>query len=104
MTNDNPLETRNLAFYTTNCNQGTGKGVVIRIGDETVIGRIAGLTTSTGAVETPIHKEIGFFFKIIVALSICGGVIAFIWGIFLFSISVNVISVIGVIVAFVPEV
>lgn len=33
-----PLETTNLAFYSTNVIQGQGKGVVIKCGDETVIG------------------------------------------------------------------
>ena len=39
LTDENPLETKNLAFYSTNINQGTGKGIVIKIGDDTVIGR-----------------------------------------------------------------
>jgi sodium/potassium-transporting ATPase subunit alpha len=35
------LETENAAFFGTICTEGQGKGIVIRIGDETVMGRIA---------------------------------------------------------------
>ncbi|KAL3242224.1 hypothetical protein MRX96_021443 [Rhipicephalus microplus] len=45
LTNDNPLETRNLAFFSTNCVEGTGMGVVINTGDRTVMGRIANLAS-----------------------------------------------------------
>lgn len=36
-TNDNPLETKNLAFFSTNAVEGTAKGVVICCGDNTVM-------------------------------------------------------------------
>lgn len=42
---DNPLETKNLAFFGTLCKEGSGKGVVIFTGDNTVIGQIAGLAS-----------------------------------------------------------
>lgn len=35
---ENPLETKNLAFFGTLCKEGSGKGVVINTGDKTVIG------------------------------------------------------------------
>ena len=35
-TDDNPLETKNLAFFSTNAVEGQGRGVVISIGDNTV--------------------------------------------------------------------
>ena len=41
-TNENPLETKNLAFFSTNAVEGTAKGIVVNIGDSTVMGRIAG--------------------------------------------------------------
>ena len=44
-THENPLETKNLAFFSTNAVEGTAKGMVINIGDWTVMGRIAGLAT-----------------------------------------------------------
>ena len=42
-THENPLETRNLAFFSTNAVEGTAKGIVVNIGDNTVMGRIAGI-------------------------------------------------------------
>lgn len=41
--NDNPLEAFNLAFFSTNCIEGTALGIVFNTGDRTVMGRIAGL-------------------------------------------------------------
>lgn len=35
-TNENPLETKNLAFFSTNAVEGTAKGIVICCGDNTV--------------------------------------------------------------------
>ena len=58
LTNDNPLETRNLAFFSTNCVEGTAQGIVINTGDRTIMGRIAGLASGLEIGETPIAKEI----------------------------------------------
>ena len=41
--NENPLEAFNLAFFSTNCIEGTAQGLVFSTGDRTVMGRIAGL-------------------------------------------------------------
>lgn len=35
-TNQNPLETKNLAFFSTNAVEGTAVGVVVNTGDRTV--------------------------------------------------------------------
>jgi sodium/potassium-transporting ATPase subunit alpha len=39
------LETRNLAFFSTNVVEGTALGVVVAVGDNTVMGKIAGKFT-----------------------------------------------------------
>merc|ERR1712112_38069 len=39
-THENPLETKNLAFFSTNAVEGTCVGMVVNIGDNTVMGRI----------------------------------------------------------------
>lgn len=44
---DNPLETKNVAFFSTLAREGSGKGVVMFTGDNTFIGQIAGLAMST---------------------------------------------------------
>lgn len=53
---ENPLETKNLAFFGTLCKEGNGKGVVVFTGDNTVIGQIAGLAASSGEEETVLRK------------------------------------------------
>merc|ERR1719367_1209174 len=103
-TNDNPLETKNLAFFSTNAVEGTAKGIVVNIGDQTVMGRIAGLASGLASDETPIAKEIAHFIHIITGVAVFLGVtffiIAFILGYHWLD---AVIFLIGIIVANVPE-
>lgn len=99
----NILESANVAFFGTMCTDGSGKGIVIRIGDDTVIGRIATLTTSTTAKATPLSNDINNFVHIISAIAFVIGIIFFIFGLFYYNIIMNVIFAIGIIVANVPE-
>ena len=57
-TDPNHLESRNLAFNSTNVVEGVRTGVVIKTGDETVMGSIAGLVVSLDSGKTPINKEV----------------------------------------------
>merc|ERR1711899_32682 len=86
-TNENPLETKNLAFFSTNAVEGTCVGMVVNIGDNTVMGRIAGLASGLEGGQTPIAKEIEHFIHIITAVAVFLGVS----------------FLIGIIVANVPE-
>merc|ERR1711931_184255 len=103
-THENPLETKNLAFFSTNAVEGTCVGVVVNIGDNTVMGRIAGLASGLEGGQTPIAKEIEHFIHIITAVAVFLGVsffiIAFILG---YNWLDAVIFQIGIIVANVPE-
>merc|ERR1711884_853898 len=103
-THDNPLETKNLAFFSTNAVEGTAKGMCVNIGDNTVMGRIAGLASGLESGETPIAKEIAHFIHLITAVAVFLGVtffiIAFILGYHWLD---AVIFLIGIIVANVPE-
>lgn len=103
-TSENPLETKNLAFFSTNAVEGTCKGMVIMIGDNTVMGRIAGLASGLEMGETPIAKEISHFIHIITGVAVFLGVtffvIAFIMGYHWLD---AVVFLIGIIVANVPE-
>eukprot|EP00010_Vexillifera_abyssalis_P003534 CAMPEP_0201560314 /NCGR_PEP_ID=MMETSP0173_2-20130828/78202_1 /ASSEMBLY_ACC=CAM_ASM_000268 /TAXON_ID=218659 /ORGANISM="Vexillifera sp., Strain DIVA3 564/2" /LENGTH=1044 /DNA_ID=CAMNT_0047974759 /DNA_START=43 /DNA_END=3174 /DNA_ORIENTATION=- len=103
MTDENPLETKNLAFYSTSAVEGSGRGIVVQTGDRTVIGRIANLTLGTKNEETPIHKEIDHFIKIISVVAISLGIVFFIFGLFVYDIITNLVFMIGIIVANVPE-
>merc|ERR1712193_293880 len=103
-THENPLETRNLAFFSTNAVEGTCVGMVVNIGDNTVMGRIAGLASGLEGGQTPIAKEIEHFIHIITAVAVFLGVsffiIAFVLG---YNWLDAVIFLIGIIVANVPE-
>merc|ERR1711992_420434 len=103
-THENPLETKNLAFFSTNAVEGTCIGMVVNIGDNTVMGRIAGLASGLEGGDTPIAKEIAHFIHIITGVAVFLGVsffiIAFILG---YNWLDAVIFLIGIIVANVPE-
>ncbi|KAI6175742.1 Sodium/potassium-transporting ATPase subunit alpha [Aphelenchoides bicaudatus] len=103
-TNENPLETRNIAFFSTNCVEGTAKGVVILTGDRTVMGRIAHLAADLDSGMTPIAREIEHFIHLITGVAVFLGVtffiIAFILG---YHWLTAVVFLIGIIVANVPE-
>merc|ERR1712062_872144 len=104
MGHENPLETKNLAFFSTNAVEGTATGIVVNIGDWTVMGRIAGLASGLDMGDTPIAKEIAHFIHIITGVAVFLGVtffiIAFILGYHWLD---AVIFLIGIIVANVPE-
>merc|ERR1711992_231666 len=85
---ENPLETKNLAFFSTNAVEGTAKGIVVNVGDNTVMGRIAGLASGLDTGDTPIAKEIAHFIHLITGVAVFLCVSFFI---------------IGIIVANVPE-
>jgi len=103
-TNDNPLETKNIAFFSTNAVEGTSIGIVIRTGDRTVMGRIANLASGLSTGDTPIAREIEHFIHLITSVAVFLGVtffiIAFLLGYYWLD---AVIFLIGIIVANVPE-
>jgi len=100
----NILESPNVAFFGTMCTAGQGEGIVFKTGDETVIGRIANLTTSAEKKETPLSIEIERFIKIISAVAMFLGVTFFIFGIIYgYDLITNLVFAIGIIVANVPE-
>ncbi|CAH8866467.1 unnamed protein product [Trichobilharzia szidati] len=103
-TNENPLETKNLAFFSTNAVDGAARGIVVSTGDRTVMGRIANLASGLQIGQTPINKEISHFIHLITSVAVFLGVsffvIAFILGYHWLE---AVIFLIGIIVANVPE-
>ncbi|XP_029434451.1 sodium/potassium-transporting ATPase subunit alpha-1 [Rhinatrema bivittatum] len=103
-TNENPLETRNIAFFSTNCVEGTARGIVINTGDRTVMGRIATLASGLEGGRTPIAIEIEHFIHIITGVAVFLGVSFFILSLILeYTWLEAVIFLIGIIVANVPE-
>ncbi|XP_026220191.1 sodium/potassium-transporting ATPase subunit alpha-1 [Anabas testudineus] len=103
-TNENPLETRNIAFSSTSCVEGTARGIVINTGDNTVIGRIATLASSLDSGKTPIAIEIEHFIHIITGVAGVLGVTFLILSIVLgYSWLEAIVFLISIIVANVPE-
>ncbi|XP_038819478.1 sodium/potassium-transporting ATPase subunit alpha-2-like [Salvelinus fontinalis] len=103
-THENPLETRNIAFFSTNCVEGTAHGVVVGTGDHTVMGRIATLASGLETGQTPINMEIEHFIQLITGVAVFLGVSFFILAIILgYTWLEAVIFLIGIIVANVPE-
>merc|ERR1719427_672293 len=103
-THENPLETKNIAFFSTNAVEGTCRGCVINTGDDTVMGRIAGLASGLDTGDTPIAKEIHHFINIITGVAVFLGVTFFIVAFLLgYHWLDAVIFLIGIIVANVPE-
>lgn len=77
LTNPNPLESKNMAYFGCPILEGTARGLVVATGELTQIGKIAGLVTGLEKDETPIAREIRHFVKIICGVAFCFGIIFF---------------------------
>jgi sodium/potassium-transporting ATPase subunit alpha len=103
-THENPLEATNLAFNGTLAVNGEAYGIVIRTGDNTVLGQIANMASSEKKRMSPLTHEIEMFVRKI-------AVIAFVFAIVFFAFSYantgnlafSINFAIGVFVSFVPE-
>lgn len=105
-TNDSPLETKNIAFYSTLNREGTGKGIIFATGDHTFIGQIANLAATAGQEQelTPLQEEIRRFIIYLAIFSVAIGLILFSIGFAIgYPVILNFIFAIGVITANVPE-
>lgn len=103
-THPNPLETKNLAFYSTFAVEGAAVGMVINTGDSTMLGKIARLSSDLKWEKTPISEEISAFIKTITIVATFIGVIFFITAVILGYNWVDaLVFFIGTIVANVPE-
>lgn len=65
-----PGDQRNLGFMGTMITRGTGKGLVVRTGMETEMGKIASLIQGTDEMETPLQHRLEQLGKILILLSI----------------------------------
>ena len=103
-TSDNPLESKNLAFFSTNVMQGTAVGVVIYTGDNTIIGRVANLASNVEHVPTPLSKELNHVILVSTSIAfLIGGIFFVLSLVYGFHWLDSMIFLIGLIVAYVPE-
>lgn len=66
---ENFFETANLVFYGTVCKEGSGRGVVISIGDSTVLGQMQQISNQSPITLTPLRKEMNRFVRILSLIS-----------------------------------
>ncbi|EEH42661.2 uncharacterized protein PADG_07481 [Paracoccidioides brasiliensis Pb18] len=110
-TDNNYLETRNIGLQGTHCVFGTATGVCVATGDNTVFGRIAGLTNKPRHEFTPLQKEILRFVLIIVGfIATVVIVVVVLWAAWLrrdhpnwINVPLLIVSCVSVGIAFVPE-
>jgi sodium/potassium-transporting ATPase subunit alpha len=69
-TDPNFLESRNIALQGTLCTSGSGTGVCVGLGDNTVFGRIAQQATRERPARTTLEVEILRFVLIIASLAL----------------------------------
>jgi len=101
---ETPAESPNLCFFGTLIVNGKGKGVVIATGDETFMGKTVQISASTEGGSTPIAKEIKDFVLKVSIIALVLGVTFFILGMVeTKNLIQNVVFLIGIIVANVPE-
>ncbi|NP_001135833.1 uncharacterized protein LOC733327 [Xenopus laevis] len=103
-THESPLETRNIAFFSTMCLEGTATGIIINTGDRTIIGRIATLASGVGNEKTPIAIEIEHFVDIIAGLAIFFGATFFVVAMVIgYPFLRAMVFFMAIVVAYVPE-
>ena len=103
-TSANPLETKNLAFFSTSAVEGNCRGLVVFVGDSTVMGRIASLTSGLKSQKTPLRIELEHFIQIITCFATAKATAFFIIAIVLgYKWLDAVLFFIAIIVANVPE-
>jgi sodium/potassium-transporting ATPase subunit alpha len=110
-TDDNFLESKNIAFMGTHVIQGSCIGVVILKGNDTLMGRINKLTTGRKPKTTIIQKEISRFIRIIITMTISLILlITVVWLAWLhrdhpnfMSVAVLLVTLMGCVIAFIPE-
>ncbi|KAH8819371.1 putative Na/K ATPase alpha 1 subunit [Xylogone sp. PMI_703] len=111
MTDNNYLETRNIALMGTMVTNGSARGIVVLTGGNTVMGQIAGTTHSVKDQPTLIQREISRFVTIIVVLTVILALAILLTWVGWLRVDhfqfMNVIAmlddVMGCVVAFIPE-
>ncbi|CAO3563511.1 unnamed protein product [Mortierella alpina] len=110
-TDDNFLESKNIAFMGTHVIQGSCIGIVVLKGNDTLMGRINKLTTGRKPKTTIIQREITRFIRIIITMTVTLILIIFIaWIAWLrptypdfMSIASMLVTLMGCVIAFIPE-
>lgn len=101
---DTPLESKNIAFFSTLCMSGIGKGIVIRTGKNTFMGKIAELSQMSTTEPINLEKELDHFIKIISIIALSLGLAFFLGSLGMSFPAIGAISfAIGIVVSNIPE-
>ncbi|HET8848389.1 MAG TPA: HAD-IC family P-type ATPase [Marinobacter sp.] len=94
-----------MAFSGTMVFTGTGRGVVVRTGEHTEIGRISGLLASTESLKTPLLEQMDRFARLLSIVVILAGLMIFAGGLMFSGLSFRALfmAVVGLTVAAIPE-
>jgi magnesium-transporting ATPase (P-type) len=103
VTDPDVMETQNIAFFGTFCEQGECYGIVLRTGDKTRMGQIASDAADDDGAETLMQMEIRHFIHIVSGVAGVLGIVFFIVAIPKYGIVKAFVFMIGIIVANVPE-
>jgi sodium/potassium-transporting ATPase subunit alpha len=103
-THSDPMETKNLAFFSTNAVEGLATGLVVRVGPKTLMGRLATLSSSVESGQSPIGIEMDRFIFIMTMRSFTIGIVFFGIAIFMgYKWLDAIFFIIGIMVANIPE-
>ncbi|TGZ77486.1 calcium ATPase [Ascodesmis nigricans] len=110
-THDNYLETHNIALQGTHCVCGSGTGIVVDTGENTVFGKIAKLASRPKKGLTPLQKEVLRFVLVIIFMVVFIVVLVIsLWAGWLrhdyphwIDVPLLIVDCVSVAVAFIPE-
>lgn len=96
---------KSMAFSGTLVVFGVAKGFVVATGTDTQIGKIGSLVSKSDSLDTPLTQRLEHFAKQITIFVLIFGLLAFLYGIYLNSMSAleSFLIVIGMAVAAIPE-
>src|SRR5690554_115330 len=94
-----------MAFSGTMVATGTGRGVVVRTGPDTEIGRISGLLANTTSLKTPLLEQMDRFARVLSIIVILAGIAIFFGGLAFSGLAFRELfmAVVGLTVAAIPE-
>jgi len=94
-----------MAFSGTMVATGTARGVVVRTGMDTEIGRISGLLADTTSLKTPLLEQMDRFARVLSLIVIAAGILIFFGGLAFSNLAFRELfmAVVGLTVAAIPE-
>ena len=94
----------NMAFMGTTVTSGSAKGLVVRTGMDTEMGKIAGMTERTTDVKTPLEKELSALARwLTVTVVIIGALLFVVATMQGFTFFTSMVYALGIAVALVPQ-